>query len=118
MFRGFSMSGEVSVSARTIFVAGSDAYDDRPRRDRNACSNAFDAMEPAAKIKNDLLHATSGQTGAAIEPTVSHADTIALLLLNRHYGQGMTAPVVLSPHEVDLIYLGCVGGGILLTRTP
>lgn len=35
--------------ALELFDSARDAYDDRPRRDRDACSNMFDAMESVAK---------------------------------------------------------------------
>src|SRR5260370_15007957 len=37
--------------ALALFNAARDAYDDRPRRDRDACTNIFDAVESVAKIK-------------------------------------------------------------------
>jgi hypothetical protein len=40
-----------AAAALQLFNLARDAYDDRPRRDRDACSNIFDAMESVAKIK-------------------------------------------------------------------
>jgi hypothetical protein len=35
--------------ALTLFNGAGDAFDDRPRRDRDACANIFDAMESVGK---------------------------------------------------------------------
>jgi hypothetical protein len=34
-----------------LFNSAQVAYDDRPRRDRDACANIFDAMEFVARVK-------------------------------------------------------------------
>jgi hypothetical protein len=47
--------------ARILFNAAREAFDARPRRDRDCCSNAFDAMESVAKARFALPHATFGQ---------------------------------------------------------
>jgi hypothetical protein len=47
--------------AMALLRAARDAYDARPRRDRDACSNVFDAMESVAKEKLNMPHATFGQ---------------------------------------------------------
>jgi hypothetical protein len=48
------------ASALPLFNAARDAYDQRPRRIRDACSNAFDAMESVAKQKYRMPDATFG----------------------------------------------------------
>jgi hypothetical protein len=62
--------GELSVPryapALVLFNTARDAYDDRPRRDRDACANIFDAMESVAKEKHAMPHATFGQVVAHI----------------------------------------------------
>jgi hypothetical protein len=47
--------------ALALFNAAMDAYDDRPRRDRDACTNIFDALESVAKIKYVRPNSTFGQ---------------------------------------------------------
>ena len=37
-------------AAAQLFTDARDAYDDRPRRDNDACTNAFKAMESVAKV--------------------------------------------------------------------
>ena len=110
--------------ALTLLEAARDAYDARPRRDRDACSNAFDAMEAVAKVKNGMPTATFGAVVAQVERAGTfHPDVIASLraintLRNHHFGHGMTAPFGLRPHEVDFVYLSCVAGMLLFGRTP
>jgi hypothetical protein len=110
--------------AAALFNAARDAYDDRPRRDRDACSNAFDAMESVAKEKYGLPDATFGQVVAHIRQAQAlNEQIIGVLeaintLRNKNFGHGMAAPFALSPAEVDFTYLACIGAILLLTRTP
>jgi hypothetical protein len=110
--------------AALLFNAARDAYDDRPRRDRDACSNAFDAMESVATEKYGLPHATFGQVVAHIRQAQAlNEQIIGVLeaintLRNKNFGHGMAAPFALSPAEVDFTYLACIGAILLLTRTP
>jgi hypothetical protein len=116
--------------ALVLFNAATDAYDDRPRRDRDACSNVFDAMESVTKTKYNLPQATFGQVIAHIEQQQAQApghnafrvDTIEILrkindLRNHHFGHGMVGNFELTPPEVDFTYLACIGAILLLTRT-
>jgi hypothetical protein len=110
--------------ALALFNAARDAYDDRPRRDRDACSNIFDAMESVAKEKYQLPNATFGQVLAQIRQRQSlNEQVLAVLdavntLRNRNFGHGMTVPFSLAPAEVDFTYLTCVGAILLFTQTP
>jgi hypothetical protein len=47
--------------ALQLFNAARDAFDDRPRRDRDACANVFDALESVAKERFAMPAATFGQ---------------------------------------------------------
>lgn len=110
--------------AAALFNAARDAYDDRPRRDRDTCTNVFDALESVAKEKYGLPQATFGQVVAHIRQTQPlNEQVIGLLdaintLRNRNFGHGMAAPFALSEAEVDFTYLACIGAILLLTRTP
>ena len=110
--------------ALELYNAGRNAYDDRPRRDRDACSNMFDAMESVAKEKYQMPNSTFGQVVAHIPSTATmNAQIIGVLsalndLRNRHFGHGMTMPFKLSSAEVDFTYLSCISGILLLTRMP
>ena len=45
-----ALGQEQLAPARELFTTASEAFNARPRRDRDACSNAFDAIESVAKI--------------------------------------------------------------------
>jgi hypothetical protein len=110
--------------ALDLFKAGRDAFDARPRRDRDACSNVFDALESVAKEKYSMPTATYGQVVAWLRTnTVFNADIVALLsgindLRNHNFGHGMTTAFSLTGAEVDFTYLTCIGAILLLARTP
>lgn len=110
--------------ARQLFKASRDAYDARPRRDRDACSNMFDAVESVAKERYGLPNSTFGQVVNQIPSTATvNPQIVGVLgalndLRNKNFGHGMTAPFQLSAAEVDFTYLACIGGILLLTRMP
>jgi hypothetical protein len=109
--------------ALTLFNAARDAYDDRPRRDRDACANVFDAMESVAKERFGMPHATFGQVLDHIgEMHALNKQIIGVLatinkLRNSNFGHGMTAPFGLTPAEVDFTYLTCIGAILLFARS-
>lgn len=113
-----------SAPALQLFNAARDAYDDRPRRDRDACSNIFDAMESVATIKYQLHGATFGQVKNYVEANrLLRAEIIPMLtglnqLRNGNFGHGMAVHFNLSPAETDFIYLNCISVILLMTRTP
>jgi hypothetical protein len=106
-----------------LFNAARDAYDDRPRRDRDACSNVFDALESVAKIKYNRPRETFGQVKNYIEQNhllrqeIVDIFTALNAMRNQHFGHGMAVQFALSGAEVDFVYLGCIGSILLLTRT-
>jgi hypothetical protein len=110
--------------ALALFNAARDAYDDRPRRDRDACANIFDAMESVAKQKYGMPQATFGNVVAHIRQTQTlNEQIIAVLeaintLRNRNFGHGMVAAFSLRAAEVDFTYSACVGAIVMFTRTP
>jgi hypothetical protein len=110
--------------ALDLFRAGRDAFDARPRRDRDACSNVFDALESVAKEKYAMPNATYGQVVARLRADANfNADIVALLsglndLRNHNFGHGMTTQFNLTSAEVDFTYLACIGAILLLARTP
>jgi hypothetical protein len=110
--------------ALELFNAARDAYDDRPRRERDACTNVFDAMESVAKEKYGMPNATFGQVVAHLRQTqVLNEEIIGVLetintLRNRNFGHGMVTPFNLYPAEVDFTYVSCIGAILLFTRTP
>ncbi len=112
------------AAALQLMTHAIDAYDDRPRRDRDACSNAFDAMESVAKVKYNLPNDTFGQVKNYIEQNrLLRAEIVAMLtavnqLRNGHFGHGMAVQFGLTAAEVDFVYLTCISVILLLTRTP
>jgi len=110
--------------ALTLFNAARDAYDDRPRRDRDACANVFDAMESVAKNKYAMPNVTFGDVVNDLRRRQAFNPQILTLLegintlRNRNFGYGMVAQFSLTPAEVDLAYLACIGAITLFTRTP
>jgi hypothetical protein len=100
------------------------AYDDRPRRDRDACANAFDAMESAAKVKYNRPNDTFGAVKNYIEQNhLFRQEVINVLtalngMRNGHFGHGMQDVFDLTAAEVDFVYLNCISVVILLMRTP
>jgi hypothetical protein len=101
-----------------------DAYDDRPRRDRDACGNVFDAMESAAKVKYNRPNETFGQVKNYIAQNhlfrQEVIDNLTALngMRNGHFGHGMQDVFDLTAAEVDFVYLDCVSVILLLMRTP
>lgn len=118
------LQAERFAPALELFNAARDAYDDRPRRDRDACSNMFDAMESVAKEKYQMPNSTFGQvvghipSRGTMNPQIVGVLSALNDLRNKNFGHGMTTPFRLSSAEVDFAYLSCVGGILLLTRMP
>jgi hypothetical protein len=110
--------------ALELFNAARNAYDERPRRDRDACTNIFDALESVAKEKHAMPAATYGQVVARLRTNNAfNTDILALLtglndLRNHNFGHGMTVQFNLTSAEVDFMYLACVSTILLLARTP
>jgi hypothetical protein len=110
--------------ALQLFNAASDAYDDRPRRERDACSNIFDAMESVAKERYQRPRDTFGQVVAHIRQTNSLNEQVTSLLesvntlRNRNFGHGGIVSFNLTALEVDFTYLTCIGAILMFTRMP
>jgi hypothetical protein len=108
--------------ALALFNAARDAYDDRPRRDRDACANTFDAMESVARAKYNRPTETFGQIKNFLEQNNVHRpELIAVFtglnqLRNQFFGHG--APFPLSAAEVDFVCLTCLSAILLFTRSP
>lgn len=117
------LSSQNYSSARTLLHTALDAYNDRPRRDRDACANVFDAMESVAKEIFQLPSDTFGAVLAHIRKTQGlQTEVIDVLekvntLRNHKFGHGMTVPFDLSSAEVDFTYLSCIAGMLLFVRT-
>jgi hypothetical protein len=113
-----------AAPALQLFNAARDAFDDRPRRDRDACSNIFDAMESFAKIKYQRPNDTFGQVKDHIaNNNLLRREIVAILtalnqLRNGNFGHGMAVQFNLTPAETEFVYLNCISTILLLARTP
>ena len=109
-------------AARQLFDAAMDAFNAIPRRDRDAATNAFDAMESAAKVRLNMPAATFGDALNAarrlnrINNEVHQVLDRVNTLRHRHLGHGMAQPFNLSPNEVDFVYVTCAAGVRLFAR--
>lgn len=108
--------------ALALMNAARDAFDDRPRRDRDAVANAFDALESVAKIVYRLPNATFSQVLDEVQRNARMNEQIIAVfrsvntLRNRNFGHGMAAPFALGRAEVDFAYLASIGGILLFVR--
>jgi hypothetical protein len=105
-------------------ISAYKAYNARPQRGLDVCSNAFDACESVAKEVFGLPTATFGGVLAEARNKKGFAtETISTLeklysLSNNHFRHGMTEPFALGPSEVDFVYLACLAGILLFVRLP
>jgi hypothetical protein len=108
--------------ALTHAIAAYKAYNARPQRGYDVCSNAFDACESVAKEIFGLPTGTFGDVLKEAKNKNSFApETINTLeklyaLSNNHFRHGMTEPFALKPSEVDFVYLMCLAGVLLFVR--
>jgi len=105
-----------------LMNAAKDAFDDRPRRDRDACANVFDSLESVAKEVFNMPNATFGSVLKhvrqinALQGEVTSVLEAINTLRNRKFGHGMTIPFDLSAGEVDFTYLSCIGAILLFVK--
>jgi hypothetical protein len=110
--------------ARTHVIAAYKAYNARPQRGLDVCSNAFDACESVAKEVLNLPTATFGGVLAEARNNKTFAtETINTLeklyaLSNNHFRHGMTQSFALGSSELDFIYLTCLAAILLFVRLP
>ena len=119
------LSSDRFAAASKLLASACDAYNDRPRRDRDACANAFDAMESTAKERFSMPTATFGavmkkvREEDALHPSVCEFLKRIEVLRHNDFGHGPTTGArELSKPEVDFTYLSCVAGIVLFARMP
>jgi hypothetical protein len=106
--------------AKAIFTLALEAYDARPRRDRDACANSFDAMEAVAKVVFAMPVGTCGgilsaaRAQNALNPHVLSVLDALNTHRNRNYGHGV--PFTLTASEVDFTYLANIAGLLILVK--
>jgi hypothetical protein len=93
-----------------------------PQRARDACANAFDAIESAGKVVAEVPSGTFDDVLKKFRSSNALArETIRMLqemntIRHNHFGHGMSEPFSLSTHEVDFVYVSCMAAGILFAR--
>jgi len=116
------LSAPQFAPALTLMNAARDAFDDRPRRDRDACTNIFDSLESVAKEVFNMPNATFGSVlkhvrqANAFQGEITSVLEAINTLRNRKFGHGMTIPFDLSAGEVDFTYLSCIGAILLFVK--
>jgi hypothetical protein len=109
-------------AAHKLFLSAIDAYNAQPQRSRDACANAFDAVESAGKVVAQVPSGTFGDALKQLRKDQTFApETLRMLealntMRHNHFGHGMSAPFSLSTQEVDFVYLSCTAAVILFTR--
>jgi hypothetical protein len=99
-----------------------DAYNAQPQRARDACANAFDAIESAGKIVAEIPSGTFDDVLKKCQTKQALArETIRMLqelntVRHNHFGHGMTESFSLSSPEVDFVYVSCIAAVILFAR--
>jgi hypothetical protein len=116
------LANERFAPACELFNAATEAFNARRRRDRDACSNAFDALESVAKIVLNMANATFGQVLDEVRRRGTLNEDVQRLLRDveviRHnnFGHGMAGPFRLNGPEVDFVYTLCAAGILAFTR--
>jgi hypothetical protein len=109
-------------AAHKLLLDAIDAYNAQPQRPRDACANAFDAIESAGKIVTRIPSGTLGDVLDRLRKNQSLTpETLRMLnalntMRHNHFGHGMSEPFSLSPQEVDFVYLSCIAAAILFAR--
>lgn len=110
------------AGARAILALAVEAFDARPRRDRDACANSFDAFESVAKVVFNMPTETCGAILQAARSQTAfnpHVQTVLEALntnRNRNYGHGVA--FTLTTSEVDFTYLANIAACLLVARKP
>lgn len=109
-------------AAHRLLLDAIDAYNAQPQRPRDACANAFDAIESAGKVVAQVPSGTFGdvlkelQKGQALSPETLRMLEALNTMRHNHFGHGMNEPFSLSTHEVDFVYVSCIAAAILFAR--
>ena len=109
-------------AAHKLLLDAIDAYNAQPQRPRDACANAFDAVESAGKVVAQVPSGTFGDVLKQLRKDQTLApETIRMMealntMRHNHFGHGGSEPFSLSPQEVDFVYLSCMAAIVLLAR--
>jgi hypothetical protein len=116
------LSQQRFAAALPSFRDAMAAYNDRPRREQETCSNIFDALESVAKAVFEMPNATFADVVKKMRQRKEASDqTLNVLekmwvMANEHYRHGMTKPFTLKPAEVDFVLVSCIGAILLFVR--
>lgn len=103
--------------ALTLFMAAEGAFNSRPRRDRDACSNAYDALEAAAQAARNLPHATLGRVldrDGAVNPEIKRLLRAVEAIRHNNFGHG--GNFSLTGTEVEFVYTTCAAAIRIYTQ--
>jgi len=101
------------AAARQTFDLATEAFNGRPRRDRDACANAYDALESAAKIAVAMPRATLGEVlntvGSRGDVSAQAVRILRAIEVFGHntFRHGGVEPFALASAEVDFVYTTC-----------
>jgi hypothetical protein len=116
------LSSPQFASARSLLADAVEAYNARPQRPRDACANAFDAVEsigktvlrmPGSRLDGVLRECNKRQLLTA--ESIRMLDALNIIR-HQHFGHGTAAPFSLSSQEVDFVYIACIGAIVLFAR--
>jgi hypothetical protein len=109
-------------AAHKLLLDAIDAYNAHPQRPRDACANAFDAVESAGKVVTQMPLGTFDHVldrlrkNQSLTPETLRMLNALNIMRHNHFGHGMSEPFSLSLQEVDFVYLSCVAATILFAR--
>ncbi|MGA3039088.1 MAG: hypothetical protein ABSE64_16615 [Vulcanimicrobiaceae bacterium] len=110
-------------AALALVTAALDAYDERPRRDRDACVNVFAAVESVAQVKFGMPNArldnvlTELRRRSTFNVSVVEMLDKVNVLRHRTFGHGTAQAFSLSGTETDFTYLTCMAAILLFARS-
>jgi hypothetical protein len=107
-------------AARDLLNAADLDFNAVPRRDRDACANAFDSMEAVGRIRfgantlGGVLNVLQVQN--AMDRFTLNALRALEVIRHNHFGHGNPEPFNLSGPEVEFACVSCVAGILLLRK--
>lgn len=113
------LNNERFVAARQTFELAMQAFNDRPRRDRDACANAYDALESVATTALNMPRATLGEVletvrrRGGLNPEVVRLLRAVEVLAHNTFRHGGVEEFTLAGGEVDFVYTVCAAATLV-----
>jgi hypothetical protein len=113
---------EQFVASRALFENALNAFNSRPRRAREACGSAYDALESAAKVAYDLPNGTFGDVLGEVRRRGSLNEHVIRILRDLEilghntFRHGMVQDFNLTSPEVEFVFVVCAGAIPLFAR--